>query len=214
MRPARTGIDRDLPIAVTMSRVARYAPMDDARQRDLVVRLRRGELGAFDEVYDSLRARVFTFLLRLSGRRDVAEDLVQEVWLRLARAAPGLALDTQLSAWLFTVARNLFVSHWRAGQVAQALGDGLLPEAPGTPFQAAADGETQRRLEAALAGLPIPYREIVLLCGVEGMAPREAAAALEITPEAARQRLARARAMLAAELGPEPGRRQVRGGTR
>ncbi len=191
--------------------------MDEALERDLVARLRGGDGAAFDEIYERLRARVFSFLARLSGRRDVADDLAQEVWLRLARTAPRLAPDTRLKAWLFTVARNLFVSHWRAAQISTALGDGLLPETPapsGTPFDDAAESETQRRVEAAMAGLPPPYREILLLCAVEGLAPRDAAAVLAITPEAARQRLARARTMIADALADDDDAVHARGGTR
>src|SRR5262245_5384316 len=81
---------------------------------ELVLRLRRGEEAAFDAAYDLYRRRLFGFLARLSGRRDVAEDLLQETFLRLAAKARLLAEDTNLRAWLFAVARNLFISHRRA----------------------------------------------------------------------------------------------------
>jgi RNA polymerase sigma-70 factor (ECF subfamily) len=182
--------------------------VDDALERDLVTRLRGGDARAFDEIYERLRARVFSFLARMTGRRDVADDLAQEVWLRLARTAPRLDPDTRLTAWIFTVARNLYISHWRAAQVATALGGDLLPEpeAPAAgPFEAAAEAQTQRQVERAVAALPPAYREILLLCAVEGLAPRDAAAVLEITPEAARQRLARARTMVAGALAGADG---------
>jgi RNA polymerase sigma-70 factor (ECF subfamily) len=177
--------------------------VDEALERELIGRLRGGDARAFDEVYDRLRPAVFAFLARMTGRRDVADDLAQEVWLRLARTAPRLAPDTRLTAWLFTVARNLYVSHWRAAKVATALGGGLLPEPtpPSSgPFEAAAEGETQRRVERIIADLAPAYREILLLCAIDGLSPRDAAAILDITPEAARQRLARARAMVADAL--------------
>ena len=50
--------------------------------------LRAGDTGAFDEVYDAYRPRVFAFLLRMSRSRTVAEDLLDETWLRLVRHAP------------------------------------------------------------------------------------------------------------------------------
>jgi RNA polymerase sigma-70 factor (ECF subfamily) len=64
-------------------------------------------------------------------------------------------------------------------------------------------------VERALAALPLPYREILLLCAVEGLAPREAAGVLGIKPDAARQRLARARAMI--EHAVDPSRRYAEG---
>ena len=101
------------------------------------------------------------------------------------------------------MARNLYVSQWRSAQAARALAGDLLPPEPpsGSPFDAAAESQTAVRVERAMAGLAPPYREILLLCAVEGMAPREAAEVLAITPEAARQRLSRARAMIEAALG-------------
>jgi RNA polymerase sigma-70 factor (ECF subfamily) len=172
--------------------------VDAAAERALVIRLRRGEPRAFDEIYELLRARLWSFLARMTGRRDQADDLSQEVWLRLARTAPRLADDTRLAAWLFTVARNLYVSQWRSARVAQQLVGELLPPDPiaAGPFEAAASTQTAARVERAIAALPPTYREVLLLCGVEGLAPREAAVILGTSPEATRQRLSRARAMI------------------
>ena len=188
---------------VTVGDLGRYRGVDAALERELIGRLRRGDAGAFDEVYAWMRPRLWSFLARMTGRRDVADDLAQEVWLRLARNAHKLADDPRLPAWLFTVARNLYVSQWRSAQAARALaGDLLPPEAlAASPFEAAAESQTAARVERAIAGLPPSYREIVLLCTVEGLAPRDAAAVLGVTPEAARQRLSRARAMIEAALG-------------
>ena len=187
--------------------------MDATQERALVGRLRAGERDAFDEAYAGLRDRVLRFLVRLSSRRDLADDLAQEVWLRLARSAPRLAPDTRLTAWLFTVARNLYVSHWRAVRVAAQLAGDLLPPPPPapSPFDGAAVSQTSARVERAVAALPDAYREILLLCAIEGLAPSEAAVVLGIKPDAARQRLARARAMIEAAI--EPTRRYAGGDT-
>lgn len=177
--------------------------VDAAIERELVTRLRSGDAAAFDEIYAWMRPRVFSFLARMTGRRDVADDLSQEVWLRLARTGPRLAPDTRLAAWLFTVARNLYVSHWRAHQVATQLAGSLMPPSPMTPspFEAASETQTSARIERAITALPETYREILLLCAVEGMAPKDAAVVLGISGEAARQRLARARTMIDRALG-------------
>src|SRR5688500_13774401 len=100
-----------------MSR-ARLARVSTVVERDtelaLVERLRQGNLDAFDEVYAAFNTRLFNFLLRLSRRRDVAEDLLEETWLRLVKHARRLRADTRLTPWLFTVARNLYVSYQRS----------------------------------------------------------------------------------------------------
>src|SRR6476659_1613443 len=88
--------------------------MDRESELELVARLRRGDAAAFDAIYLALNVRLLTFLVRLSRRRDVAEELLEETWLRLVTHAARLRPDTRLVPWLFTVARNLYVSHCRS----------------------------------------------------------------------------------------------------
>jgi RNA polymerase sigma-70 factor (ECF subfamily) len=176
----------------------------------LVSRLRAADADAFDAVHAHYNARLFNFLVRLSRRRDVAEDLLEETWLRLVSGSTRLRPDTQLGPWLFTVARNLFVSYRRSRALEDSHAGGLLALWPSgtpgsTPFDMAAANETLRRLEAAIGSLPVKYREALLLVGVEGLRPVEAAAVCGITPDALRQRVSRARALLLTQLGNEEG---------
>ena len=171
---------------------------------ELVGRLKRRDGDAFDEVYAAYNARLFNFLARLTRRRDVAEDLIEEVWLRVVASAPRLRDDTRLAPWLFTIARNLFASYCRSRLLDyDAMADLTLwpvqPPEP-SPFEAAAATELQKRVEVALATLPGMYREALLLVAHEGLTPAEAAGVCGISPEAMRQRLSRARAMLAKRL--------------
>jgi RNA polymerase sigma-70 factor (ECF subfamily) len=76
-----------------------------------------------------------------------------------------------------------------------------------SPFDEAAAGELERRVERALAGLPSRHREVLLLVTVEGFTPAEAAAVCGVSAEALRQRLSRARAALARELSATGGYR-------
>jgi len=69
-----------------------------------------------------------------------------------------------------------------------------------SPYEAAAASEAGRRLEAALGALPVAYREALLLVAIEGLRPMEAAHVCGVSPEAMRQRLSRARALLAQSL--------------
>ncbi|HSP91928.1 MAG TPA: RNA polymerase sigma factor [Vicinamibacterales bacterium] len=172
----------------------------------LVGRLRDGEPGAFDAFYEAYRARVFSFLARLTRSREVAEDLAEETWLRLVETAPRLRSDTRVGPWLFTVARNLYYSYCRSRAISDAASDQLISLWPGgsprpSPFEEAAARELEGRVERALALLPASHREALLLVGVEGMTPAEAAGVCGLTSEAFRQRLSRARAALDRELG-------------
>jgi RNA polymerase sigma-70 factor (ECF subfamily) len=179
--------------------------MDREAELALVDRLRAGDSAAFDVVHGALNPRLFNFLARLTQRRDVAEDLLEETWLRLVTHARGLRPDTRLAPWLFTVARNLYASYCRARLVETSHAASLLslwplPAAPASPFEALAAGETERRLEAALATLPVAYREALLLVTSDELSASDAAAVCGISPEALRQRVSRARAMLARRL--------------
>lgn len=175
--------------------------MDPESEAHLVLRLQAGDSAAFEEVHAAFNARLFTFLLRLSRHRDVAEDLLEETWLRLVTHARKLRADTRLAPWLFTVARHLFISHQRSRLLEEGHGSSLIGLWPfgtprSSPFEETAANETERRIEAALAALPATYREVLLLVGVEGFRPVEAAEVCGISPEALRQRLSRARALL------------------
>lgn len=182
--------------------------MEGQGEAELVEGLRRGDPRAFDAVYDAYRPRVFGFLARLTGRRDLAEDLLQETFLRLARHGPGLREDTRLAPWLFKVAHNLWRSHRRwvlidLDRLQKLSLWSSLDEPQESPFELTTASELQRRLERALARLPEKYREPLLLVAVEKMEPRDAAEVMGMKPEALRQRLTRARAKLSDYISRE-----------
>ena len=170
----------------------------------LIARLKRADSDAFDEVYTAFNPRLFNFLARLCRRRDVAEDLLEETWLRVVAHVGRLRDDTRLAPWLFTIARNLYVSYCRSRLLDYDVMTSLhlwtvQPPQP-SPFEAAAAGELQKRVEVALATLPGTYREALLLVALEGLTPAEAAVVCGVTPETMRQRLSRARSLLAKRL--------------
>jgi RNA polymerase sigma-70 factor (ECF subfamily) len=190
--------------------------VDDASEKELVAGLRSGDSVAFTKTYGLYRARLFGFLIRMTGDRNVAEDLLQETWLRLARHAALLRPETNIGAWLFTVARNLVLSYRRSRFFEEELPLTIIEKPAGepSPFRTAESSEAAGRLEAAVLSLPTKYREVVLLVGVEGMAPLQAARICHATPDALRQRLARARALLAQKLDAMERKPTVRKGLR
>jgi RNA polymerase sigma-70 factor, ECF subfamily len=194
----------DVVTAVTRSLAARSYDMDRQSELELVARVREGDAAAFDAVHARFNARLFGFLARLTRNPHEAEDLLEETWLRFVANASRLSADTRLGPWLFTVARHVHVSYCRS----RALDDTRTPEAIGlwpsasseSPFEHAAATELADRIEAALATLPIVYREVLLLVGVEGLRPAEAASVCGVSAETLRQRLKRARGLLADRL--------------
>jgi RNA polymerase sigma-70 factor (ECF subfamily) len=159
--------------------------------------IRRRDPRGFDLAYATYAARVRGFLLRLSSRREVADDLLQHTFLRLAERGPELRADSDLRAWLFTVARNAYYGQTRAFG---ADADDVALEGLASPGE---DVEARLLLgdvERALAALRVEDRELLLLVGVEGMEPAEVARLLNVEGDTLRQRLARARSRLLAEL--------------
>jgi RNA polymerase sigma-70 factor (ECF subfamily) len=162
------------------------------------------ELAAFDRTYAEMHPRILGFLLRLSGRRDTADDLAQETWLKFAKAAPRLPPDTNVPAYLFTIARHAFVSHRRWAMLDLSrlvmLGFESLGEVAAPPDEEHDRARAIRILEAALAKLPFASREVLLLVGVEGLEQEEVAKILGVSYDALRKRLSRARAELAEKM--------------
>jgi RNA polymerase sigma factor (sigma-70 family) len=176
----------------------------------LVNRLKAGDPAAFEAIYEAYRPRLFSFLARLSRRRDVAEDLLEETWLRLVGRAETLTDDARLGPWLFTVARNLYFSWRRSRALDPSRTTELDPAWPSpdrgdSPFEAAARSELERRVEAALARLPPTDRELLLLVGIEEWTPSEVADGCGLPATTVRARLHRARERLAVEMDARAG---------
>lgn len=184
--------------------------MDREEELARVAGLRRGDARAFGAVFEALRPRVFAFLIRLSRKRDTAEDLTQETFVRLAKAGPTLAEDTHLLAFLLTVARNLFRSHrrWEMLDISRIfLFGGEQDEAVRAHDERAHASRALREVESAMGNLSVAHREVLLLVAVEGLEHDAAAKVLQIEGDALRQRLSRARKALSEELA----RRERRG---
>ena len=179
--------------------------MTAASSISLIARLKAGDASAFDEVYTEYHERVYGFIVRMVKRPDIAEDMLQETWMRLASHGSRLRDDTEIGAWLFTVARNLCRSYhrWRVLD-SERLYEMTLSRyrrSASSPYENAAANQLEQRLEQALGALPPRYREVLLLVVIERMSPTEAAAVLSVKPDTLRQRLARARSMIATSLG-------------
>ena len=182
--------------------------MNQDAQGLLVDRLRAGDASAFDAVYASEKAGLYGFLLRLSRDRHVSADLFQNVWLKLAKHASALRPDSNVRAWLYTVARREYVSFRRAQALDVSRLLVLNRELAETPADAALDAQLLA-LRAAFSRLSDPDREVLLLTSAEGIDSEQAAEILGISNAALRQRLARARRRLTAVLSHDREREQA-----
>ncbi len=132
-------------------------PPSDA---ELMARVREGDREAFADLVDRHKDAVVTYLARLTACRDRAEDLAQEAFLRLFKAAADYVEQGFLRAFLFRIATNLVRSEERRAQRQRLLAPFLPRQTHAEP--AAASGmlrrELHREVAAALAQLPLRYR--------------------------------------------------------
>jgi RNA polymerase sigma-70 factor, ECF subfamily len=148
------------------------------------------------ELFDRHHLAVFRFLRRMTGSSSVAEDLTQEVFLRVVRGLEAYRDLSREISWVFRIARNVLVDRHRAT---------VPPEASVIDAGAVSRPAPQHLkavLEQALARLPDLEREAFLMREVGGLGYREIAAATDSTPDAARMRIYRARMALREALGP------------
>ena len=163
---------------------------------ELMLAYRGGDAGAFEELYRRHRGGLFRFVTRSVRDRAVAEELYQEIWMRAIEARGRYEVQAKFSTWLYTIAHNRLIDHWRKKglqlvSLDQQQGEPLDP--PGDPGD-----EPQRVLEArqgvekfarALEALPPAQREAFLLHQESGLGAAEIARATGTNEEAAKSRL-------------------------
>jgi len=145
----------------------------------------------------------------LMGNPSDAEDVVQEAYLRALTGA-GRFRGGDERAWLLTIVRNGCYSSHRRRRVRQAEdfdetrhGD---PDATPSPEQLALEGETSRRVQSAVEGLALEFREVIVLREFEGLSYKEIADVVAAPIGTVMSRLSRARAQLQAALALDGGR--------
>jgi RNA polymerase sigma-70 factor, ECF subfamily len=154
----------------------------------------RGDERAFTLILRAYEVPVFNYVLRLVGDRSLAEDLTQEVFLRVFQGLPNFSLRSKFTTWLFQVTKNRVLDELRATErrprATVALEDVAPLEVLDTPFE---------RLEAidavwrAVEGLNVDLKMALLLRDVVGMSYSEIADSLEITLATVKWRIYKAR---------------------
>jgi RNA polymerase sigma-70 factor (ECF subfamily) len=175
-------------------------PAVSARAADdvLVERCRRGELGAFEEMYNQHAARLYTLAHRMLGNAADAEDAVQDTFLLVHRRLDTFRGEAALGTWLYRLAVNQCLDKLRsrAGREAQATDSLDEPEHPWQPA-ARADRPAERLdLKRAIARLPEGSRSVFVLHDVEGLEHREIGKMLGISEGTSKSQLHKARLRL------------------
>ena len=189
--------------------------MDD---RTLIEKCKSGDEGAFGELVRKYSARAYQIAYGVLGSSEDAEEVAQDVFVRIHKALPEFRGDCEFSTWLYRIALNLARNKYRWNKVrgskvnfsidAPLEGDDgdekrkydLPDDSPG-PLKDAELDELRGRLSIELEKLPEAYREILVMRAVQEMSYEEIAAALNCQMGTVKSRLARAREELKKRLG-------------
>ena len=202
-------------MSISDSTALKYERLDpDVR---LMLLVRDDDAPAFEELVLRYQARLITVLTHLVGHRDLAEDLAQDVFLRVYRARKRYVPGAKFSTWLFTiannVARNAIRSRSRRQEVLIApQASGAMGANPLEQLALAASGQTPTRqldksemaeiVQLAMTSLNDRQRMAVLLSKFEEMSYADIADVMDLTPQAIKSLLSRARGNLRDILQP------------
>jgi RNA polymerase sigma factor (sigma-70 family) len=178
---------------------------------ELMLAYAAGDAEAFDALYGRHRGGVYRYLVRQCREPGIAEELFQDVWMNLVRARASYLPSAKFTTWLYRLARNRLVDHFRAGgHLVLVSADGEthqdavleLPAARGTQPEAGVENrELAARLRAAVKALPTAQREAFLLQQEADLSLAEIAELTGAGVETVKSRLRYAVAKLRAELG-------------
>ena len=164
---------------------------------------RDGNAGAFDVLYARHRGPLFRYVLRGVKQRAIAEELYQEIWIRVVEARRRYAHSARFTTWLYTIAHNRLIDHWRRKELSAVPAEGEEEAAAGLdadPAEQAAANQALARFAKALAELPHAQREAFLLHEEASLTAPEIAAVTGSEPEAVKSRLRYAIAKLKAAI--------------
>jgi RNA polymerase sigma-70 factor, ECF subfamily len=183
--------------------MAEEAGHSEPTDYELLRRAAEGERQAFELVYHRYHQVVYRFARAMTGRPDAAEDVTQEVFIALIKELPRYdPARAAFTTYLYGIARNLSRDRWRRTQrrlVLEAIG---LEQRSTTddPFDLIERAQAATQVHRALRGLPLRYREVIILCDLHGLAYAEAALVVRSSVGSVRARLHRARQLLRQRL--------------
>jgi len=171
--------------------------MEPERERALVDRCRRDEPGAFEELVNQYKNLVFALIARSVPDRSRAEDLAQDVFLRIHRGLPYFRGDARLSTWIYRIVINVCTQDKGAARPAVSLDDpnARVPVAS-TVDRGFGDLELRDRLEKAIQQLPAQYRLLIAAHYLEGVQYEDLALAMNLPLGTVKTQLHRAKRQL------------------
>lgn len=176
------------------SRPSAPGPFALRSDSELMGEVRNGDLARLGELFERHQRRLFNFFLRLTRERSVAEDLVQEVFVRMLKYRQTFRSEAEFTPWMFKLARNAATDLWRA-RPKELQHDPEAPEPAAKlehPDDTMVEDEHRRRLARALDALSPEKRELLLLARFSEMRYDEIGELLGVTVGAVKVRVHRA----------------------
>ncbi|MFT5396145.1 MAG: RNA polymerase sigma-70 factor (ECF subfamily) [Gammaproteobacteria bacterium] len=190
-----------------------YYEMDkDTPDEELMLSYATGNAAAFEILYLRHKGPVYRYMLRLCRNEAVAEELFQEVWMKLIKAKDNYVASAKFTTYLYKLAHNLFIDHYRKQTVrivedlsveVDDIEHGQEQESANNPEYLTQTHQTMDKLTSLLETLPNEQREVFLLREEAGMTVSEIAEIVGINAEAAKSRLRYAIAKLRSGLSSE-----------
>lgn len=201
-------------LSTTFTRRAAIAADEQARHESLAIAqgLKRREAGLLDQLIVKYQHRLMRYLLYLAGNRELAEDLFQEVWMRVLVRGTQYNGQSRFETWLFSIARNLLIDFRRKRTMSSLdeLIEGAGDDDRAMPLEIAADGPTpfdrcswredRERIAAALLELDALHREVLVLRFHEELSLEEIAKVTQAHLSTVKSRLYRGMAMIKPKL--------------
>lgn len=193
--------EKDPGLAVVRPRSRPRAITADADDMGLVDACRRGEQRAMEALYHQYKRRVYGLVTRIVGPGD-ADEVAQEVFVRIFRGLPKFRGDSALGTWIYRLSVNAALT-FATRRARQPTASVEILERAEAPAPARRDPHLASRLETALLELPPGYRAVLVLHDVEGLSHDECAAILGCRVGTSKSQLHKARAKMRELLGPE-----------
>jgi RNA polymerase sigma-70 factor (ECF subfamily) len=193
--------------APALANATRIDPGDE----HLMMAYAAGDAAAFDALYERHKGGVYRYLVRHCGNAGTADELFQDVWMNVIRVRATYEPTAKFTTWLYRIAHNRLIDHWRATGRAEFVSAGVddvddpLDGIPGArtdePDVRMSAGEIGARIKQALAALPAAQREAFLLHQEGELELSEIAELTGAGVETVKSRIRYAQAKLRAELG-------------
>lgn len=173
--------------------------LDDAADRWLVDKARAGDVDAYEVLVRRHRGRIYRIALRMLGNPHDAEDIAQDVVIQVWTALAGFTGASSYTTWLYRIVVNRCLNKTRRRRWTRPVLDTDPPPMAGAEDTVVARLRAQATMEA-IAALPADQRTVIVLHQLEGLSYQEVAAVLNVSEDAVRGRLHRARSSLVTTL--------------